>query len=106
MTLQETIQAFEDAKERINPVLDRNQSVIPIIKLVESGNGNLEGDGFSYGSDNRLYIKNSTSGYSLIANPTGIINGYRTFGIEFDDVEDMLLDATSKINEWYSILNK
>ena len=99
MTLKDLIQNFEVAKQKAEQLLKKRRMVLQIFRVEEEA-GHFRGDGFFYGSPNRIFWKYGMAGHDEEATPQSLLESYKHYKQKDIKIEDALTDATQKLNEW------
>ena len=106
MSLNNLIQDFEAAKQKVEPLVRERKLVLPIFRVEHERNGHFLGDGFFYASPNKLAWKYGGTGHNEDATPQNLLESYKHYKQEDMTMEDALTDVTQRLNEWYEQLQK
>lgn len=106
MELNNLIQDFEIAKQKIEPIVEKRKLVLPIFRVKKEGNGHFVGDGFFYASQDKLSWKYGGTGHDEDATPKNLLESYKHYKQEDMTLKDALIDATKRLNQWYEQLQK
>ena len=106
MALNDLIQDFEVAKQKVEPLVREKRLVLPIYRVEQEQDGHFRGDGFFYSSPDKISWKYGGSGHDEDATPKNLLESYKHYKNTNITMEDALVDATQRINEWYEQLQK
>ncbi|MDD5417385.1 MAG: hypothetical protein PHW96_00665 [Candidatus Nanoarchaeia archaeon] len=103
MNIGDLVKNFEDAKQKIEQILKPNM-VLPIFQVEEMDTEHIVGDGFFYAPYNKLLLKFLMSGFDTEATPEELLEAYKIFRSKETTMEEALIHATQRLNEWYKNL--
>ena len=106
MSLKKLIQEFEDAKQKVEPFVKEQRTVLPIYRVEKDGDDHVAGDGFFYSSPDKISWRYVDSGHNSEATPQNLLEAYKHYKSDKITMEDALVAATQSLNEWYKELRK
>jgi hypothetical protein len=101
MELTDLIKNFEEAKNNIEPIARDRKMVFSIFRIENEESGRFIGDGFFYASPDKISYKCGMMGYDSSATPENLLEAYREYKDNNIKMEDALIDATSRLDDWY-----
>jgi hypothetical protein len=100
MELELLIKKYEDAKEKILPLLKKHHLVAPILKLAKDEKGLYRGNGFCLDEDGRLFYSFTNFGWSVESKPEDLYNSFEIFRRKISKQIALEL-ATKALNNFY-----
>lgn len=106
MALNDLIQSFEDAKQKLEPIIKDGKLALPIFQVDGEESEHIVGDGFFYTSPNKLSWRFIMSGYDTDATPEKLLEAYREYMGKNITMEQALTYAAKRLTEWYEQLKE